>query len=118
MVIATWIEDKDDKCNSRWQLIIDGVDVSDYIPRELLHNSMDTEISVVFLPSYYYDDTYTDFYEHMEGMIDVEWVEYNYPWLEDICGDDEELMYSIYRSFNMVERKLNRVRGGCNDNIL
>lgn len=96
-------------CHGKWTLIVDGVDVSDKIPKELKDSSMWT---YGVYKSWHFDDSWNVIWEsYKEGHECDIWIKNNIKWLKTIT-EDREVMEQIYNAINAEDFRYGSC-GGC-----
>lgn len=96
-------------CFGKWTLIVDGVDVSNNIPKELRDESMGT---YGFYDTWYFDKDWNDVWDSYEDGLECdEWIETNLEWLKTITTD-KEVMEQIYDAINTKDFRTGSC-GGC-----
>ena len=96
-------------CFGEWTLTVDGVDVSDKIPKELRDSPMNTYKAYRY---WYFNKAWDDIWESYEdGMLCDEWIEENLEWLRTITID-ENVMEQIYDAINIEDFRTGSC-GGC-----
>lgn len=96
-------------CHGKWTLIIDGVDVSNNIPKELKDSPMNT---YGVYKHWYFSKDWDDIWGHYEdGMFYDEWIEANLEWLKTIT-EDKTVMEQIYDAINAEDFRVGSC-GGC-----
>ena len=108
-VYAEWTGKYPNLCAGRWFLFVDGKDVSDQIPDELLRSEMNTfglYASVDLTTNW---DEITDWYQ--DGLGWKEWVAANRYWLKNITMD-RKLQHEIYSAIQEQDWRHGSC-GGC-----
>ena len=96
MVEARWSGSYPTLCYGVWTLIVNGKDVSMFIPEELKESSMYTYGTY---QSWHFNDGWMEEFEDYDNGLDCEdWIEENKYWLDTITEDlkiQEEIFYAI-----------------------
>jgi hypothetical protein len=96
MVEARWSGSYPTLCYGKWTLIVNGKDVSMFIPEELKESSMYTYGTY---QSWHFNDDWMEEFEDYDNGLDCEdWIEENKYWLDTITEDlkiQEEIFYAI-----------------------
>ena len=83
-VFAKWTGRFPNLCSGEWILMVDGVNVSSYIPDDLRHSPMYTKGEY---NSWSFGDHWDEHWETYEdGLDELKWIDSNKKWLETIPG--------------------------------
>ena len=104
-VKAKWNGKYPNFCSGQWTLIVNGTDVTDKIPMDLINSSMNTYgIYNNWRFSSDWDVIWDDYYD---GLSCSEWIEKNDYWLNEITKDNS-IKSDIYYAINSED-----FRQGC-----
>lgn len=95
-VEAKWSGKYPNVCSGKWTLIVNGIDVSDKIPSELINHPMNTYNS--YYKWKFGADWNVIWDNYYDGLFCSEWIEENDYWLNTITKDKyikEEIYYAI-----------------------
>jgi hypothetical protein len=96
MVVAKWSGSYPCLCYGKWKLVVNGVDVSNKIPKELREDSMNTYGTY---QSWHFNEDYGEEFEDYDDGLDCEdWIKENKEWLNEITTDEslqKEIFYAI-----------------------
>ena len=105
MVEAKWSGKYPNLCQGVWSIFVDGIDYSDYIPKEIRHSPMGTH---GFYSEWSFDDDYGEVWEEYEdGLHFGEWAKQN-DWVKNIPANP----FDIYCAFNVEDWRYDSC-GGC-----
>lgn len=107
-VVAQWSGCYPCLCCGEWSLIINNIDVSEFIPDDLRHNSMNTFGTY---ESWHFEDWIEVFEDYEDGLEIDEWIEDNKYWLYKITKD-EEIIRKIYNAIQKEDFRTGSC-GGC-----
>lgn len=108
MVIAKWSGSYPCLCSGEWNLEVNGVDVTCYIPIELRKSPMET---LGEYQSWHFENWIEVFESYVDGLSCHEWIEKNKNWL-DIITDDIEVQMEIFNAINAKDWRHGEC-GGC-----
>ena len=109
MVEARWSGSYPTLCYGEWTLIVNGKDVSMFIPEELKESSMYTYRTY---QSWHFNDDWMEEFEDYDNGLDCEdWIEENKYWLDTIT-DDINVQMEIFTSINSKDWRHGEC-GGC-----
>ena len=95
MVNAYWSGSYPTLCYGKWTLEVNGVDVSDLIPKELRESEMNTFGTY---QEWHFEDWLEVFEDYDDGLKCDEWIEENKYWLDAITEDtnvQKKIFYAI-----------------------
>ena len=75
-------------CSGEWSLYLDGINVSDKIPKDLRTNDMGTFGE--YQTWYFNEDFIEEFETYTDGFSCDEWIEKNKYWLDGITTDEDK----------------------------
>lgn len=109
MVVAKWSGEFPNLCNGKWELYIDGLDVSNYIPTILRDKPMNTlkEYSQWHFNKYYI----AVFDSYIDGMDCEDWIIANNYWLDKITKNINT-QKEIFHAINKCDWRYGSC-GGC-----
>lgn len=108
MVKANWSGSYPCLCSGKWSLEVNGVDVTCYIPKEIINEPMDT---LGEYESWHFEDWTEVFEDYVDGLNCNEWIEKNKYWL-DIITDDVDVQTEIFNAINAEDWRYGSC-GGC-----
>ena len=104
MVEAIWTGEYPSFCHGEWKLMIDGVDLSHLIPKELRNSPMGTFGTY---QSWHFEDWMEVFEDYEDGLYFEAWYERN-PWVDAVPAPPIE----IYSAFSEQDWRHGQC-GGC-----
>lgn len=107
-VKAKWSGSFPSLCHGEWTLIVDGRNVSDYIPDELRNSSMNT---FGVYSSWHFEGWMEVFDDYTDGLMCDEWIEANKYWLDNITRD-YVAQVEIFNAINKEDFRSGSC-GGC-----
>lgn len=108
-VEAKWSGSYPCLCFGKWTLIVNNIDVSNLIPKELRESSMNTYGTY---SSWYFTGSWevqTEYYE--DGLYCEDWIKENKNWLDKISTDNS-IQEQIYEAINKQDFRSGSC-GGC-----
>ena len=108
MVKAYWSGSYPCKCSGRWTLEVNGIDVTCYIPKEIINEPMDTYGTY---QSWHFEDWMEVFEDYEDGLDCGEWIEKNKYWL-DIITNDINVQMEIFNAISVEDWRYGEC-GGC-----
>lgn len=108
-VKATWTGSYPCLCSGNWELVVDNVDVSNLIPKELRYSPMDTYGEYAML---YFEENWEEVWEYYEdGKGKEDWIEANKYWLDTI-NTDKDVQSAIFEAIQDEDWRHGSC-GGC-----
>lgn len=96
-------------CHGEWTLIVNGINVSDKIPKELRNSSMNT---YGIYEHWRFDKDWDVIWSPYDNGLECdEWIEENSEWLKTITTD-KNVMKEIYYAINTKDFRTGSC-GGC-----
>ena len=93
MFEVRWTGAYPNMCSGKWQIMRDGVDVSDRIPDELRSDPMNT---VGTYSQWHFREGWDEVWEgYKDGLECEDWISAN-PWISSICENHEEMTALFY----------------------
>lgn len=106
---ATWTGNSPCLCHGEWILVINGNDVSNYIPDELKNSPMNTYGE--FDKWRFNEDNLEEWYTETSGLKAEEWISVNDTWLQKITENHSEKI-KIFEAINASDWRYFQC-GGC-----
>lgn len=105
MVEAEWTGFYPCLCSGTWILKVNGIDVSDVIPKDKRHNDMDTW---GWYEEWHFEDWEEVFTSYESGLEEDDWIKENLEWLSKISNDND-----IYKEIYKAIQKCDWRSGSC-----
>lgn len=108
MVEAEWTGSYPCLCSGTWILKVNGVDVSDKIPKNKRHRDMNTYGEY---EEWHFENWLEVFDYYEDGLYEDEWIKENLEWLLKISSDND-VHKEIFKAIQKCDWRHNSC-GGC-----